>query len=299
MRVLVAYDGSAAAAQACRLVGGSEWPAGSEVRVVTAFHPFVPGTLWPVGIIDATTAQTIFDEDREAARQTAEKGAASIHAPSARVTCETVEGRSATAILGVARSFAPDLMVVGTRGLGPFRSTLLGSVSEELVDRGRWPILVARGDAVRRVMLAYDDSPAARAATSLMAAWPMFKGVQMRIVTIAPNRDRRQVDRDPSEAPSLGKQLDMTEKLLASAREVAARATGLLNAVRIEADVDVRVDHAAHGIVAAAQEWHADLIMMGHSGHGLLEELLLGSVARGVLHHAQCSVLVAHPPKTL
>lgn len=52
--------------------------------VLTAFQPFLAGAMWPVGIVDAMTAQTIFDTERETATQTAQEGADLIrsHAPS-------------------------------------------------------------------------------------------------------------------------------------------------------------------------------------------------------------------------
>ncbi|MCX7819768.1 MAG: universal stress protein [Kiritimatiellae bacterium] len=45
-------------------------------------------------------------------------------------------------------------------------------------------------------------------------------------------------------------------------------------------------------ILAAAQEFGADLLVMGSHGHGALYDLLVGSVASGVLKHARCPVLV-------
>ena len=52
----------------------------------------------------------------------------------------------------------------------------------------------------------------------------------------------------------------------------------------------VEVDTPKHGILAAARREEADLIVLGNHGvHGL--ELLLGSTANGVLHHAPCDIL--------
>ncbi|MDZ7751169.1 MAG: universal stress protein [Gammaproteobacteria bacterium] len=52
----------------------------------------------------------------------------------------------------------------------------------------------------------------------------------------------------------------------------------------------VEVNTPKHGILDVAQREEADLIVMGNHGvHGL--ELLLGSTANGVLHHAPCDIL--------
>ena len=50
MRVLIAYDGSAGAAQAVALAEGIDWPAGSALRVVSVVEPTaVPLLPWSPG----------------------------------------------------------------------------------------------------------------------------------------------------------------------------------------------------------------------------------------------------------
>jgi len=48
----------------------------------------------------------------------------------------------------------------------------------------------------------------------------------------------------------------------------------------------------ASKIIEVANNWHADLIVMGSHGRGKIQGLLLGSVSQGVLHHSPCPVLV-------
>lgn len=60
----------------------------------------------------------------------------------------------------------------------------------------------------------------------------------------------------------------------------------------IEADSDYRSGDPGSQICAIAQEWGADLIVIGRRGRTGLSELLLGSVSNYVTHHAPCSVLV-------
>lgn len=45
-------------------------------------------------------------------------------------------------------------------------------------------------------------------------------------------------------------------------------------------------------ILEEAKKVHADLIVMGSHGHGALRNLLVGSVAEGVLRKAACPVLI-------
>lgn len=45
-------------------------------------------------------------------------------------------------------------------------------------------------------------------------------------------------------------------------------------------------------IVDAARNWPADLIVMGTHGRNAVANVMLGSVAQGVLHHAPCPVMI-------
>ena len=55
---------------------------------------------------------------------------------------------------------------------------------------------------------------------------------------------------------------------------------------------------AAVGLLEAAAGWHADLLVVGARGHGSVEQFLLGSVSRAVVHGANLPVLVVRggPP---
>lgn len=68
----------------------------------------------------------------------------------------------------------------------------------------------------------------------------------------------------------------------------------------IATETDCRSGDPAVWICKLAQDWQADLIVLGRRGHQGIKEVVLGSVSNYVLHHAPCSVLVvqgAAPPK--
>lgn len=67
--------------------------------------------------------------------------------------------------------------------------------------------------------------------------------------------------------------------------------------LRSSAPQFIRVGHAAEVIGSVANEWAADLIVIGSHGRGGLGRVLLGNVAQAVVRHAPCLVLVTRTVK--
>ena len=85
----------------------------------------------------------------------------------------------------------------------------------------------------------------------------------------------------------------------ASRRAHAVLAKEMSNDLRsagLEAGAERRNGDAATEIIAAAAAATADVIVLGTHGRTGLARLILGSVARDVLHHAPCSVLITRAP---
>lgn len=59
----------------------------------------------------------------------------------------------------------------------------------------------------------------------------------------------------------------------------------------------VAQDKPAQAIVEEAENWGADVIVMGSHGYGFWQRTFLGSVSNAVVHHAPCSVLVVRPDR--
>jgi nucleotide-binding universal stress UspA family protein len=53
-------------------------------------------------------------------------------------------GRPDSEIVGLAEELGAGLIVLGSRGLGPLRSALMGSVSHSVVHHARCPVMVVR-----------------------------------------------------------------------------------------------------------------------------------------------------------
>ena len=89
----------------------------------------------------------------------------------------------------------------------------------------------------------------------------------------------------------------LTEMLKAS-EEHSAEAANECNAVlrergfTVQTEVTLPREAPAHAIVDAAEEWQADLIVLGSHGRRGFDRLVLGSVSESVAMHAHCSVEV-------
>lgn len=60
--------------------------------------------------------------------------------------------------------------------------------------------------------------------------------------------------------------------------------------------VTSRRGNVSQELLEAADEADADLIVVGHRGHGPIRDAILGSVAAGTVHRSRRSVIVAIPP---
>jgi nucleotide-binding universal stress UspA family protein len=267
MRILLAVDGSRSADQACDLVAALPWQEGGLVRIVSvaASRTEVSGVPWSVVI--AADADGLEDDLLQTHRDALDAAEREIRSARSDLDIQPVliRGRAASVIVDQAREMDADLVVVGHRGMGRWESMLLGSVSAEVVDHAPCPVLIARDERLGPVILADDGSPHARTAECVLSEWPIFTGLPITVVTV-------------------------TEDALpyAAGVEPAKR----LREAGFDATASLREGDPAQQIIACAGERQAGLIVVGTRGQTGLRRLLLGSVARNVVLHAPCSVLV-------
>ena len=74
--------------------------------------------------------------------------------------------------------------------------------------------------------------------------------------------------------------------------ETSDKLKAFTDAGKITISNDILFGSPDSRIVETAEEWNADLIVVGSHGYSRWERLLLGSVSDSVVHHAPCSVLV-------
>ena len=291
MRILFAADDSPGAETARALVKSLRLPKGSTIRVIRSLGPVPTGENLPDAMRTDFIATAL-----ASARSDVQAFAEPLGTGGTAVEAEAIYGRAGTVIVEEAERWHPDLVVVGSHGRGSVSASVLGSVGAEVIDHAPCPVLVARKPTVSKVLAAHDGSKDADAACRLVGTGVF--NAPVRVISVA----------HVTEPLSSGVSPTMRSAVQAARREeleqvrhehetLAERATSALKAAGVDATAEVRVGNAGEEILAAATAWGADLIAMGTRGRTGLTRLLLGSVARQVLHGAKCSVLVVRGPR--
>lgn len=139
-----------------------------------------------------------------------------------------------------------------------------------------------------RILLAIDGSAHAQAAVDEVARRPWPTGSIIRVLTVI----------QPYTPPATEFVLagatfeDIRQQQAATAAEITERAAQSLKKTGLSTETSVREGDPRSSIVDEADEWGADLIVVGSHGRTGLTRWLLGSVAQAIVGHASCSVEV-------
>ena len=140
-----------------------------------------------------------------------------------------------------------------------------------------------------KVLLAIDDSEYSAEAIKEVAARPWPPKTMVRVLSVV----------EPITPPATELWFDAGGSLERVQQEMTKRATELIKNTAEKLDgkgfsieTAVRVGDARSEIVDEAEDWSADLIVLGSHGYSGIKRLLLGSVALSVVSHAFCSVEV-------
>ncbi len=141
-----------------------------------------------------------------------------------------------------------------------------------------------------KILLAIDDSKYSEAATQAVASTVSSKNADVLVLAVVePVIFSSPPQMAAGYAPEMAERM---KELGKSAAERVARAADSLRAAGFAVSKRVVEAEARTGILEAATEWKADLIVLGSHGRKGLQRFLLGSVAESVARHARCSVLI-------
>jgi len=147
-----------------------------------------------------------------------------------------------------------------------------------------------RSGQIHNILVAIDRSEPAQWAVD--EAVRLAEGLDAKVSLVSV------IDNSPMPAPEYGfddaiRRPQLFEDARALLNETSERVPADLMGERI-----VREGKADKQIVETGDETHADLIVIGTHGRGLLGRFLLGSVAEAVVRHGGCPVLTVGHPRT-
>lgn len=288
LRIFCGVDGSAGSDRALDLV--ATLPLRAHDDVVVASHPsyFLEARPDGAGVVARLAARERDRAQRRVASAIRRLGTSGI-AARGMVTdgTDTVDG-----LIRGAEGERAGLIVVGSRGRGPWSSIALGSVARALAVTSPIPVLVVRGPTTPpvRVLVASDGSGSARAALAAFAGLPQSEGVWVELIhVLACPEEGRDAGADDED-----RRLD-SEALLQKERR--ARAMLRRQERLVPRGVEVR-SHLARGhpaleILARAAALNVDLIVVGARGTLRPRRPLWGSTAEHLLTRSDCNVLIA------
>jgi nucleotide-binding universal stress UspA family protein len=143
-----------------------------------------------------------------------------------------------------------------------------------------------------RMLIATDGSAIARTIPDTLATWGAFHGVIAETISVAP--DPARTFELLADVYTLGmndvtfEDPDHVDRYRGYADQLAQELTER----QIPATATVAMGDPGHEIIEAARRTGSDLVVTGTRGLHGIERLILGSVARNVVVHAPCSVLV-------
>jgi nucleotide-binding universal stress UspA family protein len=136
---------------------------------------------------------------------------------------------------------------------------------------------------MRRILLATDGSSDAQEACTWLGSSPLPPHATVRVVSVA---------MVPSSPLDVAPVRDYQASLRQQARGVADGACATLASRFRTIEAHVVDGDPREEIVRAAEEWPADLVVLGARGLTSVARFLIGSVSLAVARHAHCPVLV-------
>ncbi|HVG55112.1 MAG TPA: universal stress protein [Vicinamibacterales bacterium] len=142
-----------------------------------------------------------------------------------------------------------------------------------------------------KILLAVDGSEASDAAIDEVRQRPWPKGSTVRVLSVV----QQYMPSAPDVVLASMTFEEIRARLSEEAEQLTRAAAERVAAPSIMVETDVRQGDPRTAILDAADEWKADLIVVGSHGRTGLQRLVMGSVAQSVVAHARCSVEVVRP----
>jgi nucleotide-binding universal stress UspA family protein len=203
------------------------------------------------------------------------------------VTKHLVVGSPADQIIALAEQYKVDLVLLGTRGFGPIKERLLGSVAHRVLTFAPSAKLILRGPlkALDKVLLPLRGADDAEHALRFLQQRPFRNPPLLTLFTVLPHTKPPWPVNDTAAEQMEAQALREAEAFL---NDTAAKLPALGHETRVVASLGTPVE----GILKEAGAWQPDLILMGSRGRKGVSRLVLGSVSHALLHQGAYPLMI-------
>lgn len=305
MKILLGADGSDFARIAEELI--VRVPSWQSAEVVCAsVAPSLALLFTPDPFLGAATAEVAgdtYDSAKRLAKDYADAAASRLGARGLKATTANLEGEPGHELLEFAERNEIDLVAVGSRGMSPVESLLLGSVARKMVAHARCHVLVGRAlegkspeaslkavksDAKLTVAVGVDGTDGAQIVLDFVKAQGSSAFDKVVVVCAEP-LSAVPAGIDPAVFTDLYK-YDHER-----AAAIAKRAETDLKGSAPQVASETELGRPAFAIGKVAKRHSAELIVISATRHDTLERFLIGSASYELATEAPCSVLVVRP----
>lgn len=281
MTILCGTDFSPLAAEAVRVAGFLAERAGQGLHLV---HVLGGDSPW---------------QTRERARKDLDGEAARLVPAALQPALEILTGLPDAAMVERARQLNAGLIVVGAVGHRALERWLLGSSAGRTAREAPMPVLVVRdarpfeewlaGRRALRVMVGCEEGPSSDRALAWAGEFAGLGPVELVLIQLVrPEEENRRVG---FTGPGMGVTL-CPGALTRLLEELGTRQRSLAGTVKARLDVVPTLGRFDQPMVAAAEEFGADLLVVGSHQREGFRRWWHGSVSSGVLNGAPMSVVV-------
>lgn len=287
--ILLAYDGSKYAEEAAKLF--AHLPHRERIRLTVVTVLEVPRVTRAYATANWVAGSA--DREHQLAREKFATVERMFDGANVELEHRICEGHPAYKIVEEAERCEADLVVVGTKGHTTISRLLLGSTSDYVATRAPCSVFVVRPTGLMdnprplRIALGYNGSHASKGALRDVRDICRGKDTEVFVLSVA--------------SYVLGFYDEMApdpQLIRAEAAESLQEALGELQGINDSTQGQLlEKPHVGDGLVNAADELGVDVLVVGETQHSQLTRLLLGSVSRYVIRHAECSVWVSRHPE--
>jgi nucleotide-binding universal stress UspA family protein len=144
-----------------------------------------------------------------------------------------------------------------------------------------------------KILLAVDDSKFSEAATEAVIRQARPQDTTVRVLNVEEQPAHLTAGGMAGYDPALDNEL---KDEVSEAEQLVSRTADLLRSKGFEVTASAEMGDPKYKIIDVAEEWGADLIVLGSHGRSGLSRFLMGSVSEAVARHAHCSVTIVRVP---